>query len=69
MLQARNNGRGQGISSEGKKKRSDQDTSEAQAILKRPKQESSAVSSPKVLGPQKPQYFMSKLKNGDPPCS
>lgn len=50
MLQARNNARGQGISNEGKKKRSDQDTSEAQTVMKKPKQESSTVSSVKVYG-------------------
>ncbi|KAJ9709632.1 hypothetical protein PVL29_001225 [Vitis rotundifolia] len=52
MLQARNNARGQGISNEGKKKRSDQDTSEAQTVLKKPKQESSTVSSVKMQAPK-----------------
>ncbi|XP_034681154.1 transcription factor bHLH111 [Vitis riparia] len=55
--QARNNARGQGISNEGKKKRSDQDTSEAQTVMKKPKQESSTVSSVKMQAP--------KVKLGD----
>ncbi|RVX11447.1 Transcription factor bHLH111 [Vitis vinifera] len=56
-VKARNNARGQGISNEGKKKRSDQDTSEAQTVMKKPKQESSTVSSVKMQAP--------KVKIGD----